>query len=313
MTMRHPGTAAWLALAVAGLLVLTGCAQKSGTPQAERAPPAAVPPTPQQLLGASVTGVFDAPVTLTDGSYAGPPAAGGSSRPTLQLWLPSVTFGDVVDSSAGNEAVALLSSNSGGSGEFVHVGVFAMSDGQARSLAVAPVGDRVQLHRMWVEGARIVMDVIEAAPGDPACCPTQVARKSYAWQDGKLAQLSSATVGTLAVNLLAATDWVLVAMDGQPVPEGVMPPTVMIQYDRLVGFAGCNRYTGSLSESAPGAIKVGAVAATRKACEGAATDVETKFLDHLSRAERYSLQAGQLLITAPARGAAAPLSLLFAR
>jgi heat shock protein HslJ len=305
--------AAWIASAIAGVLLLSGCAQKGEAPQAESAPPPAVPPTPQQLLGASVTGVFDAAVTLAEGSYAGPPAAGGSSRPTLQLWVPSIVFGDVVDSSAGNEAVALLSSNSGGSGEFVHLGVFAATDGQARSLAVAPVGDRVKLHRMWVEGGKVVMDVIEAGPGDAACCPTRVARKTYGWQDGKLAQLSSAAVGMLSVNLLASIDWVLVAMDGQPLPEGVMPPTVLVQYDKLVGFSGCNRYTGALSESAPGAIKVGALGATRKACEGAAADVEAKFLDHLSRADRYSLQAGQLLITSPAPGGAAPLSLLFAR
>ena len=305
--------AAWLASVIGGVLVLAGCAQKGAAPQVPSALPPAVPPTPQQLLGASVTGVFDATVTLTDGSYEGPPAAGGSSRPTLQLWAPSIAFGDVVDSSAGSEAVALMSSSSGGSGEFVHVGVFAASDGRARSLALAPVGDRVKLHRMWIEGTRIVMDVIEAGPGDPACCPTQVVRKSYGWQEGTLAQLSSAAVGTLSVNLLAATDWVLVAMDGQPVPEGVMPPTVLVQYDKLVGFSGCSRYTGALSESAPCVIRVGALVDTRKACEGAAADVETKFLDHLTRAERYSLQAGQLLITSPAAGAAAPLSLLFAR
>ena len=76
---------------------LTGCARQEPAAPAtttEVAKPTA--PTRDQLLGASVSGVFDAPVTLTAGLYEGPPAAAGAaSRPTLKLWDSTIEFVDV--------------------------------------------------------------------------------------------------------------------------------------------------------------------------------------------------------------------------
>ena len=101
-----------------------------------KAPPAPVqpagpPPAPtlEQLQSASVSGVFEQAVTLSGGVYEGEPAAAdASSRPRLALWAPTLHFGDI-DGAEGNEAVAVLSSTSGGSGEFVHVAVFGVRDG----------------------------------------------------------------------------------------------------------------------------------------------------------------------------------------
>ena len=207
----------------------------------------------------------------------------------------------------------MLSSSTGGSGEFAHLGVFTSKHGKARSIAVTPVGDRVKLIRMWLEPGQVFMDVVEAGPKDPACCPTQIARKEFHWLPaaGELKLVGSDAVSVLSVNLLAATDWMLVAMDGEPVPEGAMPPTALIQYGKIAGFAGCNRYTGPLAETDPGTLQVGALVATRKACAPPATQLEQQFLERLGKVDRYTLQAGQLLLTGP--GTQAMSSLLFAR
>ena len=77
------------------------------------------------------------------------------------------------------------------------------------------------------------MDVVEAGPGEPACCPTQLTRKVFGWQDGKLAMLENTPVGSMSINLLAATDWMLVEMDGQSLAPGVLPPTALIQYGKV--------------------------------------------------------------------------------
>jgi heat shock protein HslJ len=290
----------WFAIGPA-LILAVGLAACSQTPPP--APPAAAvagpPPAPtlDQLKAATVSGVLEQPVTLAGGVYEGPAAeAGAASRPTLTLWVPTVGFANV-DSVPGDEAVALLSTNSGGSGEFVHVAVFGIRDGRAVSLAMAPLGDRVKLHKLWVEQGRIQMDVIEAGPKDPACCPTQLARKSFTFQGGALKQESSDVVGSLSVNLLSATDWVLAEMDGQRLDPAGRPPTLLVQHDNVVGFGGCNRYTGALKETSPGTITVGPLASTRKACPAAEMDLEDKFTSRMNKVTSYTFLAGQLALT----------------
>jgi len=269
-------------------------------------------PTRDQLLGATVTGVFDAPVTLTSGRYEGPPAeAGAASKPTIELWEPTVEFVDV-DGSPPEEGVALLTSSTGGSGTYSHVGVFNVQDGKAATLGVVPLGDRVQLFRLWHEPGKVLVDVVEPGPGDPSCCPTQLSRKAFGWKDGKLQQLASDVVGGLSINLLAATDWMLVAMDGQPLPTGAVPPTTLVQYGKAAGFSGCNRYTGPITESAPGKVKLGELAVTGKACDTAASELEAAFLDRMRATTSYGFQAGQLLLVAP-QGDGPPRTLLFSR
>lgn len=315
--MKHKNArsgAAPLGAMIMGLAVvaLAGCAkQEPATPAtAPVAKPAA--PTSDQLSGATVTGVFGAPVTLTAGLYEGPSAeAGAASRPTLKLWDSTIEFVDV-DGAPPEEGIALLTSSEGGSGTFSHLGVFGMQDGKATTLGVVPLGDRVQLFRLWHEPGKVLLDIVEPGPGDPSCCPTQLSRKAFGWKDGKLQQLSSEAVGGLSINLLAATDWMLVEMDGQPLPAGVVPPTTLIQYGKAAGFSGCNRYTGPITESVPGNVKLGELAVTRKACDAAANDIEAAFLDRMRAATSYRFQAGRLLLVAP-QGDKPPRTLLFSR
>ena len=205
--------------------MLAGCGGKQ-TPAEVAAVPSGPPPTPtlEQLKGATVSGVFDQAVTLADGKYDGPPAAPGTaSHPTLMLWEPAVVLGDV-DGAPGSEAVAMMSSNSGGSGEFVYVAAFGVRDGKLVNLGTAEVGDRTKLQNLWLQGGKVIMDVVEAGPKDPACCPTQLARKTYAFEGGALKQAKSEVLGTLTMGTLAANEWQLVSIDGQPVPADAKPP-----------------------------------------------------------------------------------------
>jgi heat shock protein HslJ len=294
------------------LAALGGCARQDSATPATAEPAKPVAPTREQLLGATVTGVFDAPVTLTAGRYEGPPAeAGTASRPTLKLWNSTIEYVDV-DGAPPEEGVALLTSSEGGSGTYSHLGVFSVQDGKAATLGVVPLGDRVQLFRLWHEPGKVLLDLVEPGPGDSACCPTQLSRKAFGWKDGKLQQLASDVVGGLSINLLAATDWMLVEMDGRPLPAGVLPPTTLVQYGKAAGFAGCNRYTGPITESAPGHVKLGELVVTRKACDGAAQEMEAAFLDRMRATTSYALQAGQLLLVAPQDGES-PRTLLFSR
>jgi len=308
-----------LAAATRGVVIMglaavafAGCAKKEAAAPAAAEPAKPVAPTREQLLAANVAGVFEAPVTLAAGRYEGPPAQpGAASKPMLTLWESTIEFVDL-DGAPPEEGVAILTSSGGGSGTFTHLGVFNAQDGKASTLGVAPVGDRVQVFRLWHEPGKVLLDVVEPGPNDPACCPTQVSRKSFGWKDGKLQALTSEPVGGLSINLLAATDWMLVEMDGQPLAQGAMPPTTLIQYGKAAGFAGCNRYTGPITESSPGAIKLGELAVTRKACDGPASEIEAAFLERMRGATSYSFQAGRLLLVAP-QGGQQPRTLLFSR
>jgi heat shock protein HslJ len=289
-----------LAMAAVSLaaLVLVACGQKEQAGPAAAAP-AGPPPTPtlDQLKGAAVSGVFDQAVTLANGKYDGPPAEpGAASHPTLMLWEPAVAFGDM-DGAPGNEAVAVLSSSGGGSGEFVYIAVFGVRDGQLANLGTAEVGDRVKLRTLWLEKGKAIMDVVEAGPKDPACCGTQLARKTYAIEGGALKQSKSETMGTITIGTLAAVEWMLVSIDGQPIPAGLKPPVVHFEINSVRGSAGCNRFTAPVKETAPGEIQIGPAAATKMACPPAEMELEQKFLALFEKASRYTFVAGQLALT----------------
>jgi len=281
------------------VLVLTGCGEKAPPAASAPAAPSGPPPAPtiDQLRAATVSGVFEAPVTLAGGKYEGAPAeAGGSSRPSLQLWDSTFHTGDM-DGAEGSEAVVMLSSSSGGSGEFVHVAVFGTRDGTVTNLGTASVGDRTRLQSLWLERGKVLMDVIEAGPDDAACCPTQVARKTYGFEGGQFKQLSSEVRGVLALSMLAANEWQLVEIDGQPVPAGVDPPLIHFERAAVRGFAGCNRFNAPVTESKPGEITIGPAAGTKMACPPEKMELEARFLEQLAKVNRYGYLAEQLALT----------------
>jgi len=277
-------------------LAIAGCGDKA--PKERLAPPGPPPtPTLEQVKAATVSGVFDQAITLADGRYEGPPVApDAASRPTALLWEPTFHTADL-DGVIGSEALALLSSNAGGSGEFVYLAVFGLRDGAFANLATVPVGDRVRLQNLWLERGKVIMDVIEPGPNDAACCPTQVARKTFGYDGGTFKQVSSEVRGMLAVSMLGANEWTLVEIDGQPVPPDVDPPLIHFEEGKLRGFAGCNRFTASVTETKPGEIDIGAAAAEKKACPPPQMEIEQKFLTQLVAVNRYSYVAGQLALT----------------
>jgi len=289
-SLRTPLGASLLALALAG------CGQKAPPPPAA---PAGPPPTPtlEQVQAATVSGVFDQAVTLSGGVYEGEPLEpGASSRPRLVLWPTTFHTADL-DGNPGSEAVAMLSSSSGGSGEFVYVAVFGMRDGALANLGTAPVGDRTKLQSLWLERGKVVMDVIEVGPEEAACCGTQVARKTFGFEGGAFKQLSSEVRGVLALSMLASNEWTLVEMDNEPLAAGVEAPLIHFENGTVRGFAGCNRFNATVKETKPGEIDVGPAAATKKACPPPQMELEQKFLAQLDAVSGYTYLAGQLALT----------------
>jgi hypothetical protein len=164
--MNRPfGIAAWVLAALSAL----------GAPAATP-----VAPTLEQIRAASVRGIVQGKtVKLKDGKYEGAPfVRGGTERPTVALVERYSSTGNLDDTPA-EERVVLLTQSSGGSGANLFLAVFGMRGGSVRNLATVLVGDRTQPSMLAIGGGMIFLDVVEAGPGDAACCPTQPARKTY--------------------------------------------------------------------------------------------------------------------------------------
>jgi heat shock protein HslJ len=109
--------------------------------------------------------------------------------------------------------------------------------------------------------------------------------------------VKSEVLGTLTMGTLAANEWQLLQMDGEALPEGVRPPVLHFELKDVRGFAGCNRFTATVTETAPGEIDIGPGAATKMACPPAEMELEAKFLAQLDKVTRYSFLAGQLALS----------------
>ena len=105
----------------------------------------------------------------------------------------------------------------------------------------------------------------------------------------------TATPGTPAA-LTGA--WTLVELGGHTAPLGAERRPGTIQFDtktsKVSGFAGCNRFSGGYTASGD-TVNFGPLALTKMACEEG-MDLENAFTDALSRAKRFQMVGGSLVL-----------------
>jgi len=266
------------------------------------------------LKTATYSGMEDLPesVTLVDGAWEGESfVEGGAARPRVELVSDFVRRGDL-DGDGSDEAIVLLATSSGGSGTFDYLAVMARRDEALVNVATAALGDRVQVREARVEGARLVIDVVQAGPDDAMCCPTQLATRQWRLTSDGLVEGPAVVTGQLTLDVLAGTEWVLRAWTwSEPAPED---PRVTVTFSdgRLSGSSGCNRYTAGVTVGeSVGSIVVSQVAGTRMLCPDEAMAVEGRFLDQLAQTTQYSFIAGRLALTFDQDGS--PAVMLFER
>jgi putative lipoprotein len=110
---------------------------------------------------------------------------------------------------------------------------------------------------------------------------------------------SSAPPANLSLATLTGVTWTLVSLGGQPLPEGTRPPTAIFDGARLAGFGGCNRYTGQVQDTGPGAITIGPVASTKMACPPPAMEVEGRYFAILVPVTHYRVAGSRLVLSGP--------------
>lgn len=250
-------------------------------------------PTIDQAKAATYTGVDGKSVTLVDGRFEGPPLAPGSpARLRVELVDAGLTLGDL-DGDGRLEAVVLLASSSGGSGNFLHAAVLKAADTGVRNVGTALVGDRVQVRALAVAGSSLVIDTVEAGPSDPLCCPTAKVRRVWTLKKDGLAEGKAEPQGTVSFGDLEGRSWTLWSLDG----AHPLPPNVTVKADfnrgRVSGTAGCNRYTAPVTTAASGqSFAVGPANVTRMMCPEEQMAVERAYLKALGVATMFSFLPG---------------------
>jgi heat shock protein HslJ len=268
------------------------------TPACNRGSVAEEPAAPslEKLSSATYTGIYDEAITLVKGRWEGEPfVEGGASRPSAGLVDHFALIGDL-DGDDREETAVLLWESSGGSGTRLYLAVMGRRHRAIVNLGTTLVGDRVQVRSGGIRDGRIELEVVQTGPEDAMCCPSQLATRRWALGEGGLVESEATITGTLSLESLGDTEWVLSEIGrGEPVPDAA-EITILFHDDKVTGTGGCNRYFAAVTGDVPGELTFSGMGATRMACPESAMDLERRYLNILAGASSYSFLGGRLVL-----------------
>jgi heat shock protein HslJ len=252
--------------------------------------------TVEELINATYSGIYDEPVTLTDGVYeSGPLFEDSPEQQRVMMISNGARFGDL-DGDGMEDAIVFLAENSGGSGQFTYLGAQLNRNGVPTDAGTIWVGDRAPIKSEVIENGQIVLEIITQGPGDALCCATHKARVTYALQDGALAEVGNEDLGKISSEELNGTNWTLIELDtDRPAPA---EPAITLTFadGQISGSGGCNNYTGgfSLGGDYISVMSIGPVASTQMACDDDIQSRENAYFAALQNVSQWSYVVGQL-------------------
>ncbi|HMQ54972.1 MAG TPA: META domain-containing protein [Anaerolineae bacterium] len=281
------------------LLGSDGASIPTAPTNASGSDPAALAPT--ELENATYSGIYEEPVSLTDGLYEGEPfVEGDSSRPTVRYIDNSALYGDL-DGDGVEDAVVFLAESGGGTGNFVYVAAQLNQNGQPVDAGAVLLEDRIQVKSATIEAGQIKLEITAEGPGDAACCKSHKTQKTFTLQNGQLTEVSGEPESLERVSAadLNGTSWTLLELDtDQPVPA---EPAIIINFTdtQFTGSSGCNSYNGdfSLSEENPFLMMVGPTITTRMACPPEIQSREEAYLAAWQNVTRWGYNVGKLAMS----------------
>jgi heat shock protein HslJ len=279
------------------MLLLSSC-HKGGPPPALPVTRAPVPSW-DQLRNATYQSVGEeSTLTLRAGHWEGAPYLdGGAARPSADLLEGFRLVGDV-DGDGVDDALVLIASRSGGTGENTYLALVQTKAGAPVNTSTALVGDRIQIRRGMLEGRRIVLEAVQAGPSDALCCPGELVSRSWQVVSGTLQE--SATPDSTARLTLDAIEgeWVLRKWTRDELAPGEPRVTLRVADGVLNGRAACNGYSSRpRAGDMPGVFTVGPVVSTRVACPDSVMKIETRYFDLLGRVRQFGFIAGRLVLS----------------
>jgi len=254
------------------------------------------------LANATYTGLKteNIEITLTDGEWQGEPyQEGGAVVPRVQLLGSLVARADLTGNGT-EDAVVLVNFAPGGTGQLLHLALMTANDGGPEQTAAAFIGDRVRVRALRIEGDTVAVDVVQAGPRDPSCCPGELATRLWQYSDGELTEIDSAVeTARMSIDAIGERQWQLTHWRYQEPVEESTTITLAYEEGKLIGNSSCNNYFASVSNGAlPGDIKVSAPGATRMACRNPdSAAAEQRFLSLLPTVWQFSWMAGELVLS----------------
>ena len=251
-----------------------------------------------ELANATYKGIFEEPLTMTDGKWEGEPfVAGGASRPTAGLVDGFRLTGDLNQDGA-EEAVVLLWSSSGGSGTFDYIAIMGFGrEGEVVDLATIPLGDRVQLRSAHLLEGRVELDLIQAGPEDAACCPGQKVKSTIVLAEDDEMEITTEDQGRISLDELAG-NWALTHFSRDEPLGQDFEFTLKFDGKRVGGKAACNIYSARIKAGeGPGEVSLDRPSVmTRMICPTEYKAAEKRYLKTLQRVTSFSFQAGRLML-----------------
>ena len=244
---------------------------------------AQMPPTLESFANAAFDTIGEESFQLTDGRWEGEPfEEGGASVPTAGLLEDFILHGDLTGD-GNQESVAMLWTNSGGTGTFSYLAAATREDQGISILGTAEVGDRIQVRAGRIADGQIELDVVQGGPGDGACCPSQLATRTWTLGPNGLTEGEAEVTGTLSLAAIAGTEWVLTNFSREESAPAEPEVTLAFEEGRIAGGSGCNRYFADVveSEGGPDSFSIGPAGSTQMMCSEEVMAVEDLFLAQL--------------------------------
>ena len=257
------------------------------------APTAPAGLSPAELSNATYTVEYtqNGTAPLTNGQYSEAAAPGSATMTTVSL-TDNIAYGQLNGQDA---AAVILVSDPGGSGTFYDLAVVVSQNGQSVNVATTFLGDRIQINALSIANNQIEVDLTQAGPDDPLCCPSQQVIKTFELQGEQLVEISSEDVTAAAPELVGpAWSWEQTQMNSGDLlrPDNPANYTLQFMADGSVTIqADCNQVSGTYNTDGS-SLTISPGPSTLAACpEGSLGD---QFVANLSAAAIYFFQEGQL-------------------
>jgi heat shock protein HslJ len=245
----------------------------------------------EALKNATYSGIYDEPITLTDGLYEDPPF-------TVQYQDGAELHADL-NGDGVHDAVVFLLERGGGTANILYIAAQLNQDGQPVDAGAVRL-DEVQVKRAEVAGGQVHLEIITMGPGDGDCCPSHKASKAYALQEGQLAEIAGeeGDLERISAADLNGTAWTLVELNYDTPTLADAEVTISFQGEQISGSGGCNTYNTSfiLGEDNPFVMTVEPVISTQMACPEPIMDQESAYLMALEDAAQWGYQFGHLAL-----------------
>lgn len=252
--------------------------------------PVGEPPSWEQLKNATYYGLQlpGAPVALQDGFWE-------RVRTSVTLAEGFRATGDLTGDGR-PDAVVILGESGGGSGSFQYLAAVGYRDGRLENLATVPLGDRVQVRRVRIAPGELEADVVQAGPGDPACCPGELVTRRWRYEPAGLHELPPGEAKRFNLAALEGSQWTLHSLDAKTPLAGANPVTLTVMETGFSGSTGCNNFSAAAESGEMGVLKVKEPLASKLPCEGDVAALEQQFLAALEKVDSMAFQNGRLAL-----------------